>query len=121
MMAGKMISAAALEALQQGRLALQRSLWERLGGALLAMPTVPHVAPPIAPLAADADYFAAVNLKTIGNTILGSMLNTCGLALPNGSGAAQMPTSLLLSAAAGRETQLLQAGMALAGIVADDK
>ena len=75
------------------------------------MPTVPHVAPALAPLAAEPDYFAAVNLKTIRNTTLGSMLNTCGLALPNGFGAAQMPTSLLLSAPAGQEVRLLRAGM----------
>jgi aspartyl-tRNA(Asn)/glutamyl-tRNA(Gln) amidotransferase subunit A len=119
MMAGKQISVAALEALLQGRKALERSLWQSLGDALLVMPTVPHVAPPIAPLAADMDLFAAVNLKTIRNTILGNMLNNCGLALPNGFGAAQMPTSLLLNAPSGQETRLLQAGMILAGIVAD--
>jgi aspartyl-tRNA(Asn)/glutamyl-tRNA(Gln) amidotransferase subunit A len=121
MMTGKTISAMALDALQQGRRAFQHSLWATLGDALLAMPTVPHVAPALAPLEADADYFAAVNLKTIRNTMLGSMLNTCGLALPNGFGAAQMPTSLLLSAPAGQEVRLLRAGMALAGIIADDK
>lgn len=120
MMAGKTISAVALDALQQGRRALQHSLWTTIGDALLVMPTVPHVAPALAPLAADADYFAAVNLKTIRNTMLGSMLNTCGLALPNGFGAAQMPTSLLLSAPAGQEVRLLRAGMVLAGIMADD-
>ena len=66
------------------------------------------------------DYFAAVNLKTIRKPTLGSMLNACGLALPNGFGAAQMPTSLLLSAPAGQEVRLLRAGMVLAGIIADD-
>jgi aspartyl-tRNA(Asn)/glutamyl-tRNA(Gln) amidotransferase subunit A len=121
MIGGKAISADDLAALQQGRVALQHSLWATLGDAVLVMPTVPHVAPPLAPLAADADYFAAVNLKTIGNTMLGSMLNTCGLALPNGLGAARMPTSLLLSAAAAQEARLLRCGMALAAIVADDR
>jgi aspartyl-tRNA(Asn)/glutamyl-tRNA(Gln) amidotransferase subunit A len=119
MMGGKTISAADLNALQHGRVALQRSLWARLGDALLVMPTVPHVAPPIAPLAADVDEFARVNLKTISNTLLGNMLNTCGLALPNGLGAARMPTSLLLSAPAAHEARLLRAGVALEPIVAD--
>lgn len=119
-MGGKTMSAADFEALQQGRAALQRSLWTTLGEALLVMPTVPHVAPPIAPLAADADEFARVNLKTICNTLLGNMLNACGLALPNGLGAAQMPTSLLLSAPAAHEARLLRAGFALAPIIADD-
>jgi aspartyl-tRNA(Asn)/glutamyl-tRNA(Gln) amidotransferase subunit A len=107
-------------ALQRGRVALQRSLWATLGDALLVMPTVPHVAPPIASVAADPDVFARVNLKTICNTLPGNMLNTCGLALPNGLGAAQMPTSLLLSAPAGQEARLLCAGIALAPIIAGD-
>lgn len=119
MMAGKSMSAADFKALQQGRLALQRSLWETLGDALLVMPTVPHVAPPIAPLAANPDVFVRVNLKTICNTLLGNMLNTCGLALPNGLGAAQMPTSLLLSGPAAQEARLLRAGIALAPIIAN--
>jgi aspartyl-tRNA(Asn)/glutamyl-tRNA(Gln) amidotransferase subunit A len=115
---GKTVSAADLKALQEGRIALQRSLWATLGDALLVMPTVPHVAPPIAPLAADPELFARVNLKTICNTLLGNMLNTCGLALPNGMGAARMPTSLLLSAPAAQEARLLSAGVALAPLVA---
>ncbi|MDH6147601.1 MULTISPECIES: amidase family protein [Paraburkholderia] len=120
MMGGKTMSAEDFDALQRGRVALQRSLWATLGDALLVMPTVPHVAPPIAPLAADPDVFARVNLKTICNTLLGNMLNTCGLALPNGVGAAQMPTSLLLSAPAAHEARLLRAGVALAPIIAGD-
>ncbi|MEA3129959.1 MAG: aspartyl-tRNA(Asn)/glutamyl-tRNA(Gln) amidotransferase subunit [Paraburkholderia sp.] len=120
MMGGKTMSVADFDALQQGRVALQRSLWASLGDALLVMPTVPHVAPPIAPLAADPDLFARVNLKTICNTLLGNMLNTCGLALPNGLGAAQMPTSLLLSAPATHEARMLRAGVALAPIIAGD-
>jgi aspartyl-tRNA(Asn)/glutamyl-tRNA(Gln) amidotransferase subunit A len=119
-MGGKTMSIADLDALRQGRVALQRSLWATLGDALLVMPTVPHVAPPIAPLAADPDLFARVNLKTIRNTLLGNMLNTCGLALPNGLGAAEMPTSLLLSAPAAHEARMLRAGVALAPIVAGD-
>jgi aspartyl-tRNA(Asn)/glutamyl-tRNA(Gln) amidotransferase subunit A len=118
MMGGKTMSAEDFDALQRGRVALQRSLWATLGDALLVMPTVPHVAPPIAPLAADPDVFARVNLKTICNTLLGNMLNTCGLALPNGLGAAQMPTSLLLSAPAAHEARLLRAGVGLAPIIA---
>jgi aspartyl-tRNA(Asn)/glutamyl-tRNA(Gln) amidotransferase subunit A len=120
LMGGKAVSAADLKALQDGRVALQRSLSARLGDALLVMPTVPHVAPPIAPLAADPDMFARVNLMTICNTLLGNMLNTCGLALPNGLGAARMPTSLLLSAPAAQEARLLSAGVALAPLVADN-
>ncbi|MBN3846972.1 MULTISPECIES: amidase family protein [Burkholderiaceae] len=108
-----------LDALLHGRLALRRSLWASLGNALLVMPTVPHVAPPIEPLAANDDLFAQVNLKTICNTILGSMLNTCGLALPNGLGEAGLPTSFLLCAPASHESRLLRAGGALEKVIAD--
>jgi aspartyl-tRNA(Asn)/glutamyl-tRNA(Gln) amidotransferase subunit A len=121
LMSGKTMSSADFDALQHGRAALQRALWATLGDALLVMPTVPHVAPPIAPLAADPDEFARVNLKTICNTSLGNLLNTCGLALPNGLGAARMPTSLLLSAPARHEARLLQAGIALASIIAGER
>ncbi len=115
---GKAMQAIDFISLLHGRVALQRSLWESLGDALLVMPTVPHVAPPLAPLEANQDYFAACVLKTITNTILGSMLNTCGLALPNGVGAAHMPTSILFSAQNGREEALLQIGSQLAAVVA---
>ena len=119
-MAGKAISDAALQALEDGRRALQQTLWASLGDALLVMPTVPHVAPPIARVAGDPDLFAQVNLKTIGNTLLGNMLNACGLAVPNGLGQAGMPTSLLLNAAPGQEARLLRAGLALESAIAGD-
>jgi aspartyl-tRNA(Asn)/glutamyl-tRNA(Gln) amidotransferase subunit A len=99
---------------------LQQTLWASLGDALLVMPTVPHVAPPIARVAGDPDLFAQVNLKTIGNTLLGNMLNACGLAVPNGLGQAGMPTSLLLNAAPGQEPRLLRAGLALESAIAGD-
>jgi aspartyl-tRNA(Asn)/glutamyl-tRNA(Gln) amidotransferase subunit A len=109
MMQGKTMSAADFQALQLGRKSLCESMWAALGDALLLMPTVPHAAPPIAALA-DDDYFTQINLKTVRNTILGNMLNMCGLALPNGSTAAQLPTSLLVCAPAQHEARLLRAG-----------
>lgn len=112
-LAAKGMSAYDFVALQQGCIRLGRSLWESLDGALLATPTVPHVAPLLAPVEADADLFASVNLKTITFTLLGSMLGSTGLALPNGAGAAGMPTSILFSAAPGDEDRLLCAGLAL--------
>jgi aspartyl-tRNA(Asn)/glutamyl-tRNA(Gln) amidotransferase subunit A len=104
-------------ALQQGCLRLGRAMWASLDGALLATPTVPNVAPELAPIADDLDLFAAVNLKTIRFTLLGSMLGSTGLAVPNGLGAAEMPTSILFSAPSGEEDRLLSAGLALATAV----
>ncbi|MES2149054.1 MAG: amidase [Pseudomonadota bacterium] len=114
---GAAMSAFDLVSLQQARVELQRALWAAAGDALLVMPTVAHVAPPLAPLEADLNYFAEVNLKTLRNTMLGNMLDLCGLALPNGVGHAQMPTGILFNAQAGREDFLLRAGIAISEVL----
>lgn len=112
-MGGKRMSALDLVAVQQQRIALTRALLAVLDGALLAMPTVPHVAPSIAPLEADDDLFHRVNLKTLRNTMLGNFFNLPGLALPNGTGDAGMPTSILVSAQGGEDDRLLAAALVL--------
>lgn len=112
-MAAREMSAYDLLRLQQGRLRLSQLLWASLGEDLLVMPTVAHVAPPLAPLEADIDLFASVNGKTIRNTMWANMLNMCALAMPNGLGEAQMPTSMAFYAAAGREDYLLDMGRKL--------
>ncbi len=117
-MAAKNMSAYDLLRLQQDRLRLRASLWSSLGDVVIAMPTTPHVAPPVAPLWADLDYFAAVNAKTIRNTIWGNMLNVCALAIPNGVGEGRMPTSIAFNAQGGREDYLLNLGCALGKVVA---
>jgi aspartyl-tRNA(Asn)/glutamyl-tRNA(Gln) amidotransferase subunit A len=115
--AGKSMSDSDIQALKQGMLALRRSLSDSLSGQLLAMPTVPHVAPALAPLQENAADFAATNLKTIRNTSMGNLLNLCGLSLPNGLGAARMPTAILFNAISGAEPALLARAEALATIV----
>jgi aspartyl-tRNA(Asn)/glutamyl-tRNA(Gln) amidotransferase subunit A len=116
-MGGKRMSDADVSALQLGRRRLQQSLWEPLGDVLIAMPTVAHVAPPLAPLEASLDYFTQVNMKTIRNTNIGNLLNLCGLALSNGVGQAGMPTSILFNAQGGREDHLLSVAGALSQCV----
>jgi aspartyl-tRNA(Asn)/glutamyl-tRNA(Gln) amidotransferase subunit A len=108
---GKRMSAHDLVAIQQERIALGRALLAALDGAMLAMPTVPHVAPEIAPLEADDELYHRVNLKTLRNTMLGNFFNTPGLALPSGADAHGLPTSILVSAAAGEDERLLAAGL----------
>lgn len=80
-----------------------------IGDALLAFPTTPHVAMPIAPLEADNDVFFRNNVKTLRNTMLGNFLDMCGVSVPNGTDASGMPTGFLLSAMHGRDRTLLSA------------
>jgi len=111
---GRAMSALGLLRLQRARVAAMQSLNVRLNGALIAMPTVPHIAPAIAPLDADDALFYAMNLKTLRNTVIGNFLNLPGVAMPNGTGEAGMPTSFLLSASAGGDDEhLLSAALAL--------
>ena len=107
-MRGASMSAYDLLALQAKRIALQSELRAELDGALLAFPTVPHTAPPVAPLEADPDLFHAVNIKTLRNTMLGNFLNLPGFAIPSGTDANGLPTSILISAPSGLEFAALR-------------
>ena len=83
-------------------------------------PTAPHVAPLTAPLEADDALFHKVNLMTLRNTAIGNFLNLPGIAIPNGTGEADMPTSFLLSAPGGEDNRLLGAALALEGLIRGD-
>ncbi|MEW9921290.1 amidase [Marimonas sp. MJW-29] len=117
---GKAISAAGLIRLQRARMAVMQSLEAKLDGALIAMPTAPHVAPLTAPLEADDALFHKVNLMTLRNTAIGNFLNLPGVAIPNGTGDGGMPTSFLLSAPANHDERLLGAALALEGLIRGD-
>lgn len=88
-----------------------------IGDALVAFPTTPHVAMPIAPLEADMDLFFSANAKSLRNTMPGNFLDWCGLSIPDGVDADAMPTGFLLSATRGRDAALLAAGLAIEAIV----
>ena len=88
------------------------------GTSLIAMPTLPHIAPLIAPLEADDAHFRAVNLLTLRNPMLGNFLDVCGLSLPMGNDAKGLPAGFMLCAASGQDDHLLAAGQAVAEIVA---
>lgn len=81
-------------------------------GEILVSPTLPHVAPPIAPLAADDDLFVRTNARTLRNTLIGNFLDWCGVSIPCGTGDAGMPAGLLLSGLPNTDEHLL--GVALA-------
>ena len=111
------MSAPDLVAVQEVRARAIAATAERIGAAFVAHPTVPHVAPELAPLLVDDDTFFRVNAKTLRNTMLGNFLDWCGISLPNGQGIDGMPTALLLSAPHGRDEALLAAALALEAAV----
>jgi aspartyl-tRNA(Asn)/glutamyl-tRNA(Gln) amidotransferase subunit A len=116
-LAGKRMSASDLLSIQWERQRLIAKLRAQLGDGLLAMPTTPLTAPPIAPLESDDDTFYAVNLRTLRNTVLGNILDLCGLALPNGRDAAGLPTSILFSGCHGAEAALLGYGLEIERVI----
>jgi aspartyl-tRNA(Asn)/glutamyl-tRNA(Gln) amidotransferase subunit A len=78
------------------------------------------VAPPIAPLEANDDLFFATNGKTLRNTMLGNFLDWCGVSIPCGTGDADMPVGLLLSAVGGRDEALLGTALSAEAIIRGD-
>jgi aspartyl-tRNA(Asn)/glutamyl-tRNA(Gln) amidotransferase subunit A len=88
-----------------------------LGDVIVAFPTTPHVAMPIAPLEVDDEVFFRSNAQTLRNTMLGNFLDWCGVAIPSGADADGMPTSILLSATHGRDTAVLSAALAAEPII----
>lgn len=90
---------------------------ELIGDAIVICPTTPHVAMDIKPLEADMDLFFEVNAKTLRNTMIGNFLDWCGLAIPSGKDGAGMPTSVLLSAPHGHDTQILGSGLTLESLI----
>jgi aspartyl-tRNA(Asn)/glutamyl-tRNA(Gln) amidotransferase subunit A len=90
------------------------------GRCLVAIPTVPHVAPSIAALEADDELFFRVNAKTLRNTMLGNFLGWCGVSFPTGADADGLPTALLLSGAPGADEQLLALSLSAEGVIRDE-
>ncbi len=104
-------------ALLEARARLIAATDREIGGAILAFPTIPHVAPAIASLEADDDLFFRINAKTLRNASLGNFLDWCGVSLPCGTGEAGMPVGLLLSAPANADEALLSASLAVEAVV----
>ena len=110
-------SAVDLTVLLRERKRLIAAVTARIGDALLISPTTPTVAMPIAPLEADQEVFFRHNGLTLRNTSLGNFLDWCGLSIPNGIDADQMPTGFMISAPHGRDRAVLAAGLAIEQIV----
>jgi len=104
-------------ALLTARARLIATVRDELGDALVAYPTVAHVAPPIEPLEKDDDHFVRVNGLTLRNTALGNFLDWCGVSLPCGTGDAGMPVGLLLSGMPNADERLLSLALAAEAVV----
>ena len=77
----------------------------------MVCPTVPIVAPAIAPLVASDEAFFAANRLLLRNTFVGNFLDGCAFSLPCHA-RGELPVGLMLTAPAGHDAAL--AGVALA-------
>ena len=95
-----------------------RRAWiARVGAAMLGFdamlgPTVPIVAPPIAPLVASDDAFFATNALLLRNPSLVNMLDGCALSLPCHA-PGEMPVGLMVWSGALRDDAVLDAALAI--------
>ena len=113
---GRHMTAAHYIQIANERHRLQRQFYDRMNDFdFWLMPTVPQVAPPIAALAADDQYFAA-NARMLRNPSLVNFLNGCAITLPcqpQGS----LPVGISLVAATHQDCQLLAAAARLEAVV----
>lgn len=72
---------------------------------VIAMPTVPMVAPSIAALTADDELFVKTNLTLLRNPTLINMLDGCAISLP-AHAQGEAPVGLMLAASGGRDAAL---------------
>jgi aspartyl-tRNA(Asn)/glutamyl-tRNA(Gln) amidotransferase subunit A len=83
----------------------------------LLSPTVPIVAPPIAPLIADDDAFFATNALLLRNTGVVNLLDGCALTLPCHA-PGEMPVGLMVWGGALRDDAVLDASLAIEAALA---
>lgn len=109
---GSKISLADYVEILDARERLIRSFESRLApGELILSPTLPHVAPDIAPLEQNEELFFHVNGKTLRNTLIGNFLDWCGVSIPCGIDEAGMPVGLLVSGTRGQDDVTLSASL----------
>lgn len=107
---------AAISATQLAALHAHRRRWIAAINATLVdidavlSPTVPLIAPPLAPLRADDAAFFAVNALLLRNPAVINLLDGCAISLPC-QPAGQAPVGLMLWAPGGRDDALLDAAL----------
>jgi aspartyl-tRNA(Asn)/glutamyl-tRNA(Gln) amidotransferase subunit A len=83
----------------------------------LLTPTVPIIAPPIAPLVADDGAFFAANALLLRNPSIVNLLDGCALSLPcHVEG--ELPVGLMVWSSGGRDDAVLDAGLAIESALA---
>jgi aspartyl-tRNA(Asn)/glutamyl-tRNA(Gln) amidotransferase subunit A len=114
---GKEQSAVDYIRLLADRVRLIAAVETRLGAYdVIALPTVPTVAPPIAALDKDED-FGRINLQALRNPTVVNMIDGCAISLPmHAPGAA--PTGLMLAALRGRDHALFSIAAAIEALIA---
>jgi aspartyl-tRNA(Asn)/glutamyl-tRNA(Gln) amidotransferase subunit A len=116
-------TAADIAALHSRRAAWRSQVEAALAGpgTFFVCPTVPMLAPPIAPLAADDALFFATNARLLRNPSLVNLWDGCAFSLPCHA-AGERPVGLMLAAAHGADAALaalaLEAEAVLAQAVA---
>ncbi|VCU68035.1 Glutamyl-tRNA(Gln) amidotransferase subunit A [Pigmentiphaga humi] len=83
---------------------------------ILAMPTVPMVAPRIDSLE-DTDEFYRVNRLLLRNTSPANAFNTCAISLPMPRGRAQAPIGMMLMGKPGQDRRMLAIAQAVARVI----
>jgi aspartyl-tRNA(Asn)/glutamyl-tRNA(Gln) amidotransferase subunit A len=108
-----MTAAAYLELLAERKrwIAAVESRFVAAHASALLMPTVPVVAPPIAPLVESDELFGSTNLLVLRNPTFINFLDGCALTLPcHREGDA--PVGLMLAAPGGHDARVLALGAA---------
>ena len=91
-----------------------------LGFDAMLSPTVPCVAPPLAPLLADDDAFFATNALLLRNPSVVNLLDGCALSLPcHASG--ELPVGLMIWSTALRDDTVLDASLTIEAALAAQK
>ena len=78
----------------------------------LIMPTVPIVAPALAPLESDDDLYAKTNVLVLRNPTVGNFLDRCALSIPCHA-PGEAPVGLMLMGEHGEDRRLLAVGLAV--------
>lgn len=104
--------------LYRARQQLLVDLAAQLDGALLISPTVAKVAPELAPLERDDALYAKVNLEALRLTMAASLLTCPAIALPTGTDAAGLPTSVQVTALPGDDERLIRSALTLEALAA---